>query len=120
MGKDESDPLASYVLGPDVRLGRVTTGVGETCRCGTRLLAGDERLKILNPPKSIEHLLSSRSFCSLPCVRAFLLEALAEMEALSSSNVDRTISDLREAYLDMSRAFSDLQFDLTDLRRYIP
>jgi hypothetical protein len=120
MARHGADPSVSGLIGPEVRLGRASARKSEVCRCGTRLPAGSPCLVILNPPSSIEYLLSPRSFCSLRCARAFLLERLAEMEALSTPHAEKTISDLREAYLDLARALSDLRFDLTDPHPFVP
>lgn len=73
---------------------------------------------VLNPPPSVGRLMTTRAFCSPVCVRAFLLETLAEMEGLgpSSPKTEQSVNDLRETYLDLFRTFEELRFDLTSPR----
>jgi hypothetical protein len=108
----KSDPTSwtEAFLGQRVTIERVTPFLAEVCRCGTRLVAGVERFRISNPPPSIEYLVKGRGFCSLVCVRAFLLETLAEVDYLASPVSAQAVIDLRSAYLDLNRAISDLGF----------
>jgi len=106
--------MASALLGPEVRIERIARRGRESCRCGRTIASGADRFVIARPPTSLLPLLDDRGFCSKPCVKAFLLESLAELEALAAPPMDRTLTDLRDTYLDLSRALSDLSFDLTD------
>jgi len=108
MSKPDPDHWASVLLGPQVRIDKVSPFVAETCRCGSRLVAGVERFQVANPPPSIEYLLQGRGFCSLVCVRAFLLEALSEIDSFASPASSQVVIDLRGAYLDLNRTISDL------------
>ncbi|HTT17139.1 MAG TPA: hypothetical protein VMH49_07290 [Thermoplasmata archaeon] len=42
-----------------------------------------------------------------------MLEALAQLDGLSVPGAERTVTDLRATYLDLSRAFEEMRFDLT-------
>ncbi len=114
MCPDEPEHWAAQALGSEVRVLKVAPFLAERCRCGARLVAGVERFVISDPPATVEYLVKSRAFCSLACVRAFLLEALSEMETLSSPAVEDTVSDLRDAYVDLTRTFDELRFELTN------
>ena len=103
----------SYPIGPSVRLEQITRHVTDRCRCGARLREGMKQFVIVGAPESVRGLLSNRSFCSIGCVRAFLLESLAEIDSMTTPLSQATVTDLRDAYLDLSRAFAELRFDLT-------
>ncbi|HTP53466.1 MAG TPA: hypothetical protein VML94_00650 [Thermoplasmata archaeon] len=105
------------ILGPSVRLQeKAATGSGR-CRCGTRLAGGSTVVVIVGSPESIEFLVGDRSFCSARCVRAYLLEELAAVESMATPHASQTISDLRGVFLDLSRTFAELYFDLTSPQR---
>ena len=106
--------MTSALLGPEVRIETVARLGRESCRCGRTIASGAERFVIARPPSSLLPLLDERGFCSKQCVRAFMLETLSELETRAIPPIDRTVTDLRETYLDLSRALSDLSFDLTD------
>lgn len=105
--------MALGLPGPDVRLEKVRRATAATCRCGARIPPGAERIEVSGPPPSVDWLLEDRGFCSKGCVRAFMLEALAQLDGLSVPGAERTVTDLRATYLDLSRAFEEMRFDLT-------
>ena len=114
MSGDKDSLMVSHLLGPEIRIQKETPFALQRCRCGRRLLAGDERFVISNPPPSVKPLLANLAFCTVECVRAYLLETLADSESLAGRTSDQTVADLRETYLDLSRVFDDLRFDLSN------
>jgi hypothetical protein len=114
MVKDEAGDLVAHLVGPRVRIEKVAPPVFDVCRCGARMFRGVPRFAVSNPPLTIRHLLNRRAFCSLRCVRAFLLESMAEIEPLDAPDAQLTLGTLREVYLDMARTVEELRFDLTN------
>ena len=81
---------------------RVAAG-GERCGCGSVLAKGDSVYAVPGVPDLIGPLLAPRSFCSIVCARAFLLETLEFFEAGAIrsmvSDADAVASTLRGIYL---------------------
>lgn len=73
------------------------------CRCGTRIAAGTRCVGIRGLPSSLAALLPDRDFCSVPCVRAYLHEAL---EVLEGSAAPTMIQDFHEVYSSLQTAFA--------------
>lgn len=64
------------------------TAVGaERCRCGTPMAPGTHVYAFDRVPSEIASLLRHRSFCSVVCARAFVLETLETFEAAWISTV---------------------------------
>jgi hypothetical protein len=98
-------------LAPELRIERRAGSRRQTCRCGRRLGPEVQRFEIIHEPVSLRSIVHEQAFCSVVCVRALLLEALSELEALSSPYADRTVIDLRQAYLDLRRAYAEMRSD---------
>jgi hypothetical protein len=110
MDRPSRETWASRLPRDPVRVERRPVRAAATCRCGTPIPVDSEGYCLVHAPTSIEYILGDRAFCSLHCVRAFLLETLAEMEGITLADAERTVVDLRETYMDLARAFADLAF----------
>lgn len=77
------------------------------CRCGTRISPGSRCVGIRGLPSSLSALLPDREFCSVPCVRAYLQEAL---EVLEGSAAPTMIRDFHEVYSSLQTAFTYADF----------
>ena len=77
------------------------------CRCGTPIETGSRCVAVRDVPSSLSSLLRERDFCSIPCIRAYLLEAL---EVLGSSAAPTMISDFHEVYSSLQTAFAYADF----------
>jgi hypothetical protein len=75
------------------------------CRCGTHLIVGTPTYFYRYLPQPLVPLLGSERFCGIPCVHAFLLEAL---EFSDSPGLRGLVSDADE----LDRALRQLLFDL--------
>ena len=102
---------------PEARIDSVNALGTERCRCGTHVAPGARCFEVRNTSSVVTDLVGGRLFCSVRCVRAFLLEALAEVKELRSGPTPLE-AELREIYLDLSRTFETLGFTSTDPRQF--
>lgn len=90
------------------RIAKVSAGVEFGCRCGRRVPRDTVRFQVVNLPPRLNEIFRDRWFCSEPCVRAFFLETLAELDALDTPRAREVTTDLRQVYLAMVLAYADL------------
>ncbi len=102
----ETPPDAGHSDGPRLEVHVAEREYG--CRCGTPIPRTGEYLGVAGLPASLEALYRGVAFCSLACVRAGFLEDLSVLEAITTPDAERQVSDLREMHLRLSLAFREL------------
>lgn len=71
------------------------------CPCGTVLDAGASGWVVRSNSPALASLLTSRSFCSLRCLRAFLLESMEAIDAIDIPQARTMVTDLPEAHAEI-------------------
>lgn len=79
------------------------------CRCGTPISVGDSCFEFEGLPEALSDLLRDQAFCTISCVRAYLLEA---MEVLEGAGAPDLISDVHSVYSYLQAMFALAQNDL--------
>jgi hypothetical protein len=73
------------------------------CRCGTRISAGVSCFEFEGLPEALSDLLRDQAFCTIHCVRAYLLEA---MELLEGAAAPDLIGDVHSVYSYLQAMFA--------------
>lgn len=89
----------------DLRLERRVATFTNRCRCGTHLSVGEPCFEFRGIPEALRGLLRGQAFCTLGCVRAYLLEA---MEVLDGEGSPQMISDVHSVY-----SYLRIMFEMT-------
>jgi len=76
------------------------------CRCGTRLASGRRVLELFGLPDTLAPIFRGRYFCSARCARAEILETFETLEGVVNLPAGEMITDLRQVYADLGRAFA--------------
>jgi hypothetical protein len=69
-----------------------------TCRCGNTIVAGTRHLVIREVQEDLADSLGTQSFCSMGCIRAYILETIELQDATGSKQSDSLASSLRAAF----------------------
>jgi hypothetical protein len=85
-----------------------SAGPEAKCRCGTRIAPGGTVISLEGLPESVAPFFAYREFCSGPCARAEFLETFETLDALVDSPAGAMITDLRQTYTELGRAFAAL------------
>lgn len=72
------------------------------CRCGTQIQAGAHYLEFAQIPDCLVDIFRGEVFCSRPCVRAYLLEAIATLEVPVAPSV---VADFGSVYASLQALF---------------
>lgn len=81
-------------------LGRVPISDPTRCRCGTRLVPGQEGLRFVRIAPVAEGILRGRTYCGYACARADLLESVEEVD---HDAVDALLRDREELLAELRR-----------------
>jgi hypothetical protein len=81
---------------------RVEVVQASRCRCGRHLAPGASAWAVDQPSPSLEALFRDQRFCSVVCLRAFILEALEEFDALDRPEAVAFVSDLHDSYAELA------------------
>jgi hypothetical protein len=79
-----------------------------TCRCGTKIRASQTAYEVRRVPPRLVRVFDGVGFCSLPCIRAYFLERLEEVDSMESADGDRLSVELRVTYDTLSAEFARL------------
>ena len=74
----------------------------QRCRCGTFLSPGTKCWVVKGASPALQPLVEGIGFCSLGCLRVFLLESLELFDALDRLNANLVVDDLHDAYRELS------------------
>jgi hypothetical protein len=94
---------------PTIRLSE--TYVPEVCRCGTRIPSGQSVFRVTSASEALESLFGFQVFCSVKCVRAFILESLEILDAIDTPASNAMVTDLHELYRELAEMLSSLLGD---------
>lgn len=81
----------------------LTVEVTGRCRCGQTLGSTSRPVAVSGVPRTVASYFEHRSFCSVLCLRAYLLELF---ERLDLSASPETIGDLHELYSMLQAQFA--------------
>jgi len=99
---------ASRNVGGGPTLTERTTERPRRCRCGTSVPAGGRVLELEGLSDTVAPFFRGRYFCSEQCARAEFLETFETLDAMVGSSERSMITDLRQAYAELGRAFAAL------------
>jgi hypothetical protein len=74
-----------------------------SCRCGNAIIAGTRHLVIRNVDEMLSATLGIQSFCSLNCVRAYLLETIEMQDSIGSPESEELAIELHAVLKGIDR-----------------